>query len=245
MASVAARCTSCGGAIQADNSAEKGICVHCGQEFIVGEAIKNFQGEIDDIAVTKNTLIRARQMFDNNDLDGAIKTFKKALEAAPMHYEAWWGIFECEVTVAEYYLKLHGRTRDSVIQYLASLKSAISDYAYYAVKYAPENVKPEYELKVKNVGERISSTEVPPERPPETSCYIATAVYGSYEAPEVLILRRFRDNFLAPSAIGRLFIKVYYFISPPIAIRLKKARIANACVRKILDFIVSRLKNRY
>lgn len=36
------------------------------------------------------------------------------------------------------------------------------------------------------------------------ACYIATAVYGSYEA-------------LAQSLIGRIFIKVYYTLSPPFA----------------------------
>ena len=48
-------------------------------------------------------------------------------------------------------------------------------------------------------------------------CFIATAVYGSYSAPEVIILRRFRDNFLLSSKIGSLFVKLYYLSSPPIA----------------------------
>jgi hypothetical protein len=45
-------------------------------------------------------------------------------------------------------------------------------------------------------------------------CYVATCVYGSYDCPEVWTLRRFRDNTLAKSIIGRRFIKMYYFISP-------------------------------
>ncbi len=45
-------------------------------------------------------------------------------------------------------------------------------------------------------------------------CYIATAVYGSYDCPEVRILRRFRDFTLQNSLLGRLFIKSYYRISP-------------------------------
>lgn len=56
-----------------------------------------------------------------------------------------------------------------------------------------------------------------PERPvPESggACYIATAVYGSYDCPEVWTLRRYRDYFLARSIGGRIFIKCYYFISP-------------------------------
>lgn len=45
-------------------------------------------------------------------------------------------------------------------------------------------------------------------------CYIATMVYSSYEAPEVVVLREFRDNKLKKFKMGRIFISTYYFISP-------------------------------
>lgn len=45
-------------------------------------------------------------------------------------------------------------------------------------------------------------------------CYIATAVYGSYDCPEVWTLRRFRDYSLAQNQYGRVFIKAYYAVSP-------------------------------
>ena len=47
-------------------------------------------------------------------------------------------------------------------------------------------------------------------------CYVATAVYGSYDCPEVWTLRRYRDYELAETWHGRLFIKAYYAISPTI-----------------------------
>lgn len=50
--------------------------------------------------------------------------------------------------------------------------------------------------------------------PSSGGCYIATAVYGSYDCPEVWTLRRFRDQILAVTWFGRLFIKVYYATSP-------------------------------
>ena len=40
-------------------------------------------------------------------------------------------------------------------------------------------------------------------------CYIATCVYGSYGAPEVLTLRRFRDEILKKHMLGRMFISPY------------------------------------
>ena len=73
-------------------------------------------------------------------------------------------------------------------------------------------------------------------------CYIATAVYGDYDAPQVLVLRRYRDERLSKSNIGRVLIKVYYSISPPLAERLKKTKRINNAVRKILDKIVKRLQ---
>ena len=48
----------------------------------------------------------------------------------------------------------------------------------------------------------------------KSGCYVATAVYGSYDCPEVWTLRRFRDNTLRRTWPGRLFIRVYYAISP-------------------------------
>ena len=68
-------------------------------------------------------------------------------------------------------------------------------------------------------------------------CYIATAVYGSYDAPEVMTLRRFRDE----SFLGRMFIQIYYTLSPPIAKRLKNAHKINRFVRNILDKWVDKL----
>ncbi len=45
-------------------------------------------------------------------------------------------------------------------------------------------------------------------------CYVATCVYGSYDCPQVWTLRRYRDSVLAESTFGRLFIRIYYAISP-------------------------------
>jgi len=45
-------------------------------------------------------------------------------------------------------------------------------------------------------------------------CYVATAVYGSYNCPQVWTLRRYRDYTLAESWYGRAFIRTYYAISP-------------------------------
>lgn len=45
-------------------------------------------------------------------------------------------------------------------------------------------------------------------------CYVATAIYGSYDCPQVWVLRRYRDDTLAKTWYGRAFIRTYYAVSP-------------------------------
>ena len=52
------------------------------------------------------------------------------------------------------------------------------------------------------------------EKGKSSGCYVATAVYGSYDCPQVWTLRRYRDYTLAETWYGRAFIRTYYAISP-------------------------------
>ena len=63
---------------------------------------------------------------------------------------------------------------------------------------------------------KIDPSYTIPERPNTTNngCYVATAVYGSYDCPQVWTLRRYRDYTLAETWYGRAFIRTYYAISP-------------------------------
>lgn len=62
----------------------------------------------------------------------------------------------------------------------------------------------------------IDPSYVIPEPHQSTSngCYVATAVYGSYDCPQVWTLRRFRDYTLAETWYGRAFVHLYYAVSP-------------------------------
>lgn len=75
-------------------------------------------------------------------------------------------------------------------------------------------------------------------------CYIATAVYGNYDAEEVLILRKFRDEFLQKYLLGRSFIKLYYAVSPTLAKKLKSEFTITKLIKKLLDKFVCYLRKK-
>lgn len=50
-----------------------------------------------------------------------------------------------------------------------------------------------------------------------SGCFIATAAWGSPMHPRVMALRHFRDRYLLTNYPGRLFVKTYYLLSPPLA----------------------------
>lgn len=113
---------------------------------------------------------------------------------------------------------------------------------------------PEYAEKLRKMGNFYQSMEKShsntnsvgkiEESKKNEGCYIATAVYGGYDMPEVLVLRKFRDEILKKSFLGRLFIKVYYGVSPKMARKLKNHMKINQILRKVLDKLVLRVKTK-
>lgn len=78
----------------------------------------------------------------------------------------------------------------------------------------------------------------------EKNCYIATAIYGSYDAPQVVVLRGYRDNTLLETALGRMFVKFYYRVSPKIVTRLHGKTRINSIVKSVLDKIVANIQKQ-
>ena len=75
-------------------------------------------------------------------------------------------------------------------------------------------------------------------------CYIATMVYGDYNHPQVRVLREFRDQTLAKTIFGRLFIKFYYFTSPKLVAILKDNLFINKQIKKLLDKFIDYLTSK-
>lgn len=76
----------------------------------------------------------------------------------------------------------------------------------------------------------------------DSGCYVATAVYGSYNCPEVWTLRRFRDNTLDATWYGRAFIQTYYAISPTLVKWFGETSWFKKLWRRPLDKLVASLR---
>lgn len=74
-------------------------------------------------------------------------------------------------------------------------------------------------------------------------CYVATAVYGSYDCPQVWTLRRYRDCTLSKTWYGRAFIGIYYAVSPTLVKWFGHTDGFKKMWKKKLDRMVARLKS--
>ena len=88
-----------------------------------------------------------------------------------------------------------------------------------------------------NTGNRTTNTNQGKE-----GCYIATSCYGSYDTPELLVFRRYRDNVLNKNLFGRIFIKIYYSISPLLVKIIGNNKVVTNFIRKQLDKIYNALR---
>lgn len=74
------------------------------------------------------------------------------------------------------------------------------------------------------------------------ACYIATMAYGDYDHPKVMMLRKYRDETLVNTILGRCFIKIYYATSPYMVVLLKDQKQMNNLIRHGLDKLIGCLK---
>ena len=70
------------------------------------------------------------------------------------------------------------------------------------------------------------------------SCFVATAAYGDRLHPDVVTLRRLRDEILVRSRAGRGFIRLYWIIGPRLARHVRAGRASGRAARAALRPLV-------
>ena len=249
MALVAARCTGCGANIQVDNEKDAGICNFCGTAFVTQKVIQNVSQtyNVEKMVVqsgvtVENLLIRARQARDGRDLIKASEIACRALDIEPLNQEAQ-ELYEIkgklggkEITakqLAEINDLFLSADPHAAHKRLGTLIG--KDWTSFAVMYILDDWKKNglpYVLEKYSEAEQLKK------------CYIATSAYGSYDCPEVWVLRRYRDYKLQKTRVGRLLIRCYYAVSPAIIKVFGKSKRFNSFNKKWLDKKVSKLKTK-
>jgi hypothetical protein len=78
-----------------------------------------------------------------------------------------------------------------------------------------------------------------------SGCFIATAAFGSYRAPEVILLQKFRDRILLTNAPGRLFVEYYYWLSPSLAGVISQYDSLRSATRLALKPLIFTIQHRF
>ena len=133
------------------------------------------------------------------------------------------------------------KSRSKAEHYLKKLYDEIERTGDRELTQVASAVKGELEKEADNVSSITKQVKEEGTSVSSEGCYIATAVYGDYDAPQVLTLRKFRDEFLLHHWWGKLFVRLYYFVSPSIAKRLHNAKYLNNKVKVLLDRVVKRI----
>ena len=176
----------------------------------------------------------AQYLSNPNELTSAdeqcFQSLQRSLEINPYYYETYLylGIVHGGKEFAKYY----------------DPQKAIGYYEQALTRMGPlDSDDSEERAKREMAQENIELLNVAKEMPEDyeekkkkegEGCFIATAAYGTPYAVELQILRVFRDDHLLKNSFGRLFVNVYYQVSPAVASFIEKHEIAKSLTKAIL-----------
>lgn len=95
--------------------------------------------------------------------------------------------------------------------FYAANSSFLSDYSNEVSRVIGSKA---YDATSSNVIYDFPEAITPSPNLPNKGCFIATAAYGHYSAPQVQALRDFRDEYLLTNAAGSAFVRWYYEHGP-------------------------------
>lgn len=110
-------------------------------------------------------------------------------------------------------------------------------------EYIRQKLKNEPDASAENIDHYAKKWEAANAK--RSACFVATAVYGNANHPDVLTLRWWRDAALARSWGGRRFIACYYGLGPVIAAFVRKSPVLMRMVRRILAVVCRLVANEF
>lgn len=254
MKAVEARCPSCGADLPVTGGKELCTCEYCGAHvFIVdtdSPSVPSGNPAEDAEFARRLTLARnlERTLYTHgfyatryNSLvgyDAVMACFQYAGEVGAARSEYWLALSHFYVNANLFCF----RKRTRVLKSRALFLQEYITYIDNAIRFCtgdPQKLIEEKDWTLSTLQKELQSI---PERP--NGCYVATAVYRSYDCPPVWVLRRFRDKALAPSRAGRAFIRFYYAVSPALVRRFGRSQLFRGACRALLDPLVARLRRR-
>lgn len=183
-------------------------------------------------------MMHSASISNYKDIDGQVRAqfspeyMNHAFCASNLLFK--WGDILESISKEKYKSIILSHWETGVDQTGVSLKACLDTNSSIAL----QTIAATYETKIKSLNPEYV------EKNYKSGCYVATAVYGSYDCPEVWTLRRFRDFTLNESFAGRAFIKTYYAISPTLVRLFGDADWFKALWKPILDKMVSKLRNK-
>ena len=253
---VAANCPNCGANMQVDEEKEQCTCLYCGTNILIQDAVqapiqapvavKTRNSEYDlKLALAKNMeqiyFISGANAVHKNGLFGydAVMSYYKDVEMIGSDQTSYW------LCMSRFFVKGNLQGFYYGTRFLLNRQKFINSYALYmnnAIRFCEVNTANLEEEKNKTIQMLYVELRRYPER--KYGCYIATAVYNSYDCPQVWVLRRFRDHYLAKSWYGRAFIKVYYATSPILVKIFGQTKIFKKVWKSLLDKFIIRLQHK-
>ncbi|WCM42945.1 hypothetical protein MG290_04505 [Flavobacterium sp. CBA20B-1] len=150
-------------------------------------------------------------------------TIKKMIYQRPSHNT-------CNVTITDKFIRFEQQIRNkpATMQTLFQFENiVITLFECKSMKIVPYKVDSYIDYNVK-------STSVPQQK----ACYIATLAYEDINHPQVEYLRKYRDNTLNKTILGKEFIKFYYKNSPKLVYKIKSFKKMNVLIKYCLNTFI-------
>lgn len=228
-----------GGVLEKYNGAAMEIVIPNSVKIIGDEAFQNCKG-ITSVVIPDSVKEIGKCAFENCTELESVTMANSIQKIGYSAFKSCWSLTAITIPASV-------QTIDSdAFRYCTSLRTVeikgTPKFSLNVFSRTPYQEAKNQEARRQEEARRQQEAKIQQEAEQKSGCYIATAVYGSYDCPEVWTLRRFRDNTLDRTWYGRAFIRAYYAVSPTLVRWFGKGSWFQAMFRPMLDRLVDRLR---